>query len=214
MWLYAIDIVAFFLSLTLLLGFVLADSNNYVPISVPISSYSKECLYFDLESDKDAIVISYQVLTGGNFKIDFEIVAPDGITIVSEKQKIYSEFILRSFGLGTYTFCFNNEYGSIEKIVETVLELEKIGVHTNSISDTRDAVSVDAIEEIDISLNKIMKKMTYLRAREWRNMSTVKSTESRIAWLSILVIIVICSISILQEFAIYYIFQSRIKTYV
>lgn len=203
-----------YLVTTILLAAVFTDasSNNYAPVAISLPSFTKECLYYDLQSDDDAIVISYQVLTGGNFEIDFEITDPDGSTIVAEKQKKYSDFLLKSFGLGQYSFCFSNSYGTALKKVEITLELEKRNMESEN--SPEDAIAVHSIEEIDRNLNKITKIMNYLRAREWRNMYTVNSTESRLAWLSTLTMGLMVGISVLQALVIQFFFKDRQRNFV
>lgn len=194
---------------------VLASTSNYAPVAITLPAFSKECLFYDLVSHEESLVVSYQVLTGGNFEIDFEITAPDGAQIVNEKQRKYSDFLLKSFGLGQYSFCFSNSYGTALKKVEVVLELEKgtIGSQDEKISP-QDAIANNAIEEIDRNLLKINKAMNYLRAREWRNMYTVQSTDSRLTWLSLLVIGITAGISVLQALIIQFFFKSRSRNYV
>ena len=174
--------------------FAHAFSSNYAPIGISLPAFTKECLYYDLFSDEDVLVVSYQVLTGGNFEIDFDITAPDGSVIVTERQKKHSDFLLKSFGVGKYTFCLSNNYGTSPKKVEITLEKEKETVSSQERKE--DIIANNAIEEIDRNLNKIMKTMDYLRAREWRNMYTVASTESRLTWLSLLIMGVMVGISI------------------
>ncbi|CAR29131.1 hypothetical protein ZYGR_0Z00520 [Zygosaccharomyces rouxii] len=194
---------------------VKAESSNYAPFSIALPAFSKECLYYDLTDNEDSLVVSYQVLTGGNFEIDFEITSPDGTKIISEKQKKYSDFLLKSFGLGQYSFCFTNSYGTALKKVEVVLELEKgnLGIPDEN-SSPQDAISNNAIEEIDRNLQKITKAMNYLRAREWRNMYTVESTDSRLTWLSLLIMGLMVGISVLQAVVIQFFFKVRSKNYV
>ncbi|SCV05954.1 LANO_0H18844g1_1 [Lachancea nothofagi CBS 11611] len=191
---------------------VTATGSTYSPVALTLPSFTKECLYFDLVSNDDSIVISYQVLTGGNFEIDFEITAPDESVIATEKQKKYSDFLLKSFGLGQYSFCFSNSYGTALKKVEVTLELEKenLGAH----SAPEDAISSHSIEEIERNLNKITKMMNYLRAREWRNMYTVKSTESRLVWLSMLTMGLMVGVSVIQATIVQFLFKDRQKNYV
>lgn len=194
-------------------SFVVAVSSNYAPVAISLPAFSKECFYYDLLNNDDTLIVSYQVLTGGNFEIDFEITAPDGNKIVDEKQKKYSDFLLKSFGLGQYTFCFSNSYGTALKKVEITLELEKGFDNTNNNAED-DIIANNSVDEIDRSLNKITKVLNYLRAREWRNMSTVASTESRLKWLSILVMGVMVGISVLQAVIIQFFFKSRQRNYV
>ena len=59
-----------------------AFSSNYAPVGISLPAFTKECLYYDLSSDEDVLVVSYQVLTGGNFEIDFDITAPDGLSLI------------------------------------------------------------------------------------------------------------------------------------
>ncbi|SCV99436.1 LAFE_0A03136g1_1 [Lachancea fermentati] len=206
------SIVGLVTSVLLLAVSVSASKSNYAPVAITLPSFTKECLYYDLTSNDDSIVVSYQVLTGGNFEIDFEITAPDGSVIASEKQKKYSDFLLKSFGLGQYSFCFSNSYGTALKKVEVTLELEKTNIETND--KPEDAIANHAIEEIDRNLNKITKMMNYLRAREWRNMSTVKSTESRLVWLSMLTMGVMVGISLIQSVIVQFLFKDRQRNYV
>lgn len=200
------------LTALLLIANVLGASHQ-VPVVISLPAHANECLYHDLHNPEDTINVSYQVLTGGNFEVDFKITAPDGSELVFEQQKKYSDFALKSFGLGQYKFCFYNNYGSDLKKVEIVLELDK-GIITSEDDDSKDAVANNAIEEIDRSLNKITKALNYLRAREWRNMSTVESTGFRLTWLSLLVMAVMVGISIGQAFIIQLFFKNNRKTYV
>ncbi|SCU90324.1 LAMI_0E01574g1_1 [Lachancea mirantina] len=189
-----------------------SSSNTYAPVAITLPAFTKECLYYDLLSHEDSIVVSYQVLTGGNFEIDFEITAPDHSVITTAKQQKYSDFLLKSFGLGQYSFCFSNTYGTALKKVEVTLELEKenLAAHHNP----EDAISDHAVEEIDRNLNKITKMMNYLRAREWRNMDTVKSTESRLVWLSMLTMGCMAGVSFIQAAIVQVLFKDRQRNYV
>lgn len=195
-------------------SFCAAQSSNYAPFAIALPAFSKECLYHDLLDANDALVVSYQVLTGGNFEIDFDITAPDGSTIVTEKQKKYSDFLLRSFGIGQYKFCFTNTHGTALKKVEVTLEMAKNEMSDDQTEKPEDLITNNAIEEIDRNLNKITKMMNYLRAREWRNMYTVQSTESRIVWLSILTMGIMAGISILQATIVHFMFKDRQRNYV
>ncbi|CCE64457.1 hypothetical protein TPHA_0H02540 [Tetrapisispora phaffii CBS 4417] len=202
---------------TLLFVTEIFASTQQIPIVLELPAHSSECLYEDLHNPDDTINISYQVLTGGNFEIDFKIEAPDKSELVSEVQKKYSDFALKSFGLGQYKFCFFNNYGSDSKKVEIILGLESRLVSVKDVEDDddgKDAVANNAIEEIDRNLDKITKSLNYLRAREWRNMSTVQSTEFRITWLSLLVIAVMIGISVGQAFIIQFFFTKNRKNYV
>ncbi|QLG73453.1 hypothetical protein HG535_0E05370 [Zygotorulaspora mrakii] len=193
---------------------VQAASSNYAPVAINLPAFSKECLYFDLVSHDDSLVVSYQVLAGGNFEVDFQITAPDGTEIVNEKQKKFSDFLVRSYGLGQYEFCFSNTYGTALKKIEIVLELEKGSIASEGEESPEDIIASNSIEEIDRSLLMITKTMSNLRGREHRNKSTVESTGSRLTWLSLLIMGVTVGISVLQALIIQFFFQSRSRNYV
>ena len=193
-----------------------AKATSYSPVVIALASFTKECLYYDLYNDDDALVVSYQVLTGGNFEIDFEITSPDGSAIISEKQKKYSDFVLKSFGPGQYSFCFSNSYGTALKKVEITVEPDKSMESLNQDNEEKpeDIVSNHAIEEIDRNLAKITKLMNYLRAREWRNKSTVESTSSRIVWFSVVIICLTFAISVCQTLYVQFFFNGRSRGFV
>lgn len=208
-------ILQLFVYLFSILPIVFAHNAVYSPFTLNLPSFTKECLYYDIVNDEQSLIVSYQVLTGGNFEIDFTITAPDGNEIVKETQKKYSDFVLKSFGLGKYSFCFSNNYGTALKKVEIVLELEKsLQQATDGQNNEQDIVANNAIEEIDRNLNKITKVMNYLRAREWRNMSTVESTESRLKWLAMLVMFFMVGVSVVQAVVIQFFFKARSKNFV
>ena len=205
----------FLLTLVTIVTTAFAVSSKYSSFTITLPSFTQECVYHDLTSKSEALVVSYQVLTGGNFEIDFEITAPDGNKIVQEKQKKYSDFLLRSFGLGQYKFCFSNSYGTAVKKVEMTVELEKnTDDDSNANTNTDDVIANNAIDEIERTLNKISKTMNYLRAREWRNMSTVESTGSRLKWFSIVVMGLMVGVSVIQALVIQLLFKSRTSNFV
>ena len=203
------------LTLVTLVTSVIAFSSEYTPLAIILQPFSTQCLYYDLVSDDDTLVVSYQVLTGGNFEVDFSITDPDGKKIVDEKQKKYSDFLLKSFGLGQYSFCFSNNYGTSLKKVEFTLEPQNAEFENGTEEqDPDEIIANNAIEEIDRNLNKMNKVMNYLRAREWRNMYTVQSTESRLKWFSIMVMGFMVGVSVIQAIVIQFLFKSRQRNYV
>ncbi|CAI1794870.1 hypothetical protein SEUBUCD646_0A00700 [Saccharomyces eubayanus] len=211
----SIALPTFFVVLILALVNSVHASSGYAPVAITLPAFSKECLYYDMASEDDSLAVGYQVLTGGNFEIDFDITAPDGSVITSERQKKYSDFLVKSFGVGQYSFCFSNNYGTALKKVEITLEMEKSLTDASAPEmNNDDIIANNAVEEIDRNLNRITKALNYLRAREWRNMSTVNSTESRLTWLSILIMIVVVVISVAQVLLIQFLFTGRQKNYV
>lgn len=203
----------FIWSSLLVFSFLLSLVKANQKISINIPSFAKECVYNNLESDQHALVINYQVLQGGNFELDFEILSPKGESIIKQTNEKYADFLLKTFGLGEYTFCFSNPYNTMKK-VEFSIELEEKENQEKLSTDKESIVSEHSLSEIDRNVIKIQKIMDYLRAREWRNMSTVQSTESRVVYLSVGIIVLMVLVSVGQATIVQFLFQSRNKNYV
>lgn len=183
-------------------------------VSLAVPAFAKECVYHRIDHDDDSLTVAYQVLYGGDFELDFEILSPSGKSIIKQTNEKYADFVLRTFGLGEYSFCFINPYNQLKK-VEFIITKKDQNEEEQISSGNKDAIVVEhSISEIDRNLGKIDRILAYLRAREWRNMSTVASTESRIFYLSLAVIIVSVSVSIGQATLVQFMFSGRQKNYV
>ncbi|CCH58274.1 hypothetical protein TBLA_0A04810 [Henningerozyma blattae CBS 6284] len=199
-----------------IISWTLASSKPQAQMAISLPANSRECVYHDLLTEDEALVVGYQVLTGGNFEIDFEVTSPKGVIIVREKQQKYADFLLRSFGLGQYSFCFINNHGGDFKMVEFILELDNLEKQNadDEFIPPEELMAKNSIDEIDRNLNKITKTMNYLRAREWRNMYTVTSTKSSLTWMSLLIVGVMIGISAAQSITIQLLFKNNYKQWV
>lgn len=182
-------------------------SNSEIPVDITLPAFSSECVYYDLTSPDQQLDIRYQVLYGGNFEIDFQVSSPSGQVVIEEKQRKFGEFILQNVGLGSYKFCLSNTYGTDSKKVEFFFsEYDEFeGQHDEE--DPDDILALNSVQEISRSLDKTRKLMDYLRAREWRNLYTVESTQSRLVWYSITIVIIMATISLGQSFIIQFFFK-------
>lgn len=180
----------------------IAAAIKYTSMSLNVPAFAKECLYYDMNSEDDSLLVNFQVLTGGNFEIDFEITAPNGDKVITANDKRYADYLVRSFGFGEYSFCFSNRVSTVTpKKVEFSIELEKNVDYYNEqdqLTHKDEILSDHAIGEINRNFDQMKKMLDYLRAREWRNMSTVRSTESRIYWLGVLSSIAMIGLGVAQ----------------
>lgn len=201
--------------LTLLAFFVMWASQvsavTYTSMSIIVPAFSKECLFYSMNSEEDLILVNFQVLTGGNFEIDFEITAPNGDKVITATDKRYADYLVRSFGLGEYLFCFSNRVSTVTpKKVEFSIELERDVDYYNSqesSKDKEDIMSQHAISEISRNFDQMKKMLDYLRAREWRNMSTVQSTDSRIYWFGLLSSVILIGLGVAQALLVQFMFS-------
>ncbi|GMM37287.1 Erp2 protein [Saccharomycopsis crataegensis] len=188
-----------------------AAAVTYTSMSINVPAFAKECLYYRMDSEEDSVLVNFQVLTGGNFEIDFEITAPNGDKVITANDKRYADYLVRSFGLGEYSFCFSNRVSTVTpKKVEFSIELERDVDYYNQQETTKnkdEIMSEHAISEISRNYDQMRKMLDYLRAREWRNMSTVKSTESRVYWLGLLSSLAMIGLGVAQATLVQFMFS-------
>jgi protein ERP2 len=202
---------SFFLLVSFLFASI-AQADTRVSIAVP--AFAQECIYHELQNEEDTLVINYQVLYGGAFELDFEITSPTGQSIVKQENEKYADFLLKTFGLGEYAFCFSNPHNQFKKVEFSIVLKDSI-VEEDKLSGNKDTFIVEnSIAEIDRNLGKVERILNYLRAREWRNKSTVESTESRAVYLSIAIIVLTVGVSLGQAALVQIMFSSRQKAFV
>ena len=57
-------------------------------------------------------------MAGGNYDVDLELVAPNGVALYQEQRKQYDMFSWKTEQRGEYKFCFSNEFSTFtHKIV-------------------------------------------------------------------------------------------------
>ena len=64
------------------------------------------------------------MITGGNYDVDMELVAPNGQLLYKESKKQYDSFTWTADVKGEYRFCFSNEFSTFtHKVVYFDLEV-------------------------------------------------------------------------------------------
>jgi len=77
------------LELTLLL--ILIQYNNAVELTFELPDNAKECFFEEMEVGTD-FTVEFQVVTGGHYDIDFELIAPNKEVLYREVKKQYDSF--------------------------------------------------------------------------------------------------------------------------
>ena len=54
----------------------------------------------------------FQVITGGHYDVDLEVVAPNGQMLYKDTKKQYDTFVWTTDQAGVYKFCFSNEFST------------------------------------------------------------------------------------------------------
>lgn len=56
--------------------------------------------------------LEFQVITGGHYDVDLEVVAPNGQMLYKDTKKQYDTFVWTTDQSGVYKFCFSNEFST------------------------------------------------------------------------------------------------------
>lgn len=112
--------------------------------------------------------------------------------LVAEGRKERQRDIVFSAELpGDYEFCFSNEMSTVsDKLVDFEIALQNEQRAGLPLKPGQPQAKTSEIEESLIKLagqvTSVARSQKYFRTRENRNLATVRSTESRIYWFSIL----------------------------
>ena len=69
--------------------------------------------------------VPIQVQAGGTFDIDWEILDPNGRSVLSGEREHQGDYILTANHVGEYTFCFENDMSTItHKLVDFDIMVE------------------------------------------------------------------------------------------
>jgi hypothetical protein len=83
----------------------------------------KQCFHEVIDKGVKSTV-EFQVITGGNYDVDMELVAPGGQLLYKESKKQYDSFTWTADSKGEYRFCFSNEFSTFtHKVVYFDLEV-------------------------------------------------------------------------------------------
>jgi len=153
------------LELTLLL--ILIQYNNAVELTFELPDNAKECFFEEMEVGTD-FTVEFQVVTGGHYDIDFELIAPNKEVLYREVKKQYDSFSKKADIRGVYAACFSNEFSTFShKLVyvdwQVGTEDPLPGVGDTITAMTQMESSSYALHE---NLNKVIDYQTHHRLRE------------------------------------------------
>ncbi|KAL8826413.1 MAG: hypothetical protein Q9191_003819 [Dirinaria sp. TL-2023a] len=160
---------------------------------------------------------SRRVQTGGSFDVDYSVVGPNERTIMEGSKERQGDFVFTAKEAGEYRFCFNNEMSTwVEKMVDFEIAVENESraaalPSKQGTSPEQTSALEESIYKVSNSLSTINRNQKYFRTRENRNMSTVKSTESRIFNFSIAESALMVCMAGLQVFIVRFFFQGARK---
>ncbi|KIR27634.1 hypothetical protein I309_03557 [Cryptococcus deuterogattii LA55] len=171
-------------------------------LTAMLAANDRSCYYADVDGLGEKVGFYFAVQSGGNFEIDYVVLDPDDRVILEGQGEKQGDYIFTANKLGEYSFCFENEAYTQDKLLDfdIMVESEPRRILPGQQPPLKEHTS--ALEEstykISGILNSIARTQKYFHTRHHRNYSTVLSTQSRILWFTILECIIIVAMSLLQ----------------
>jgi len=181
-------------------------------LTVEIDSGREECFYLQAEAGQfltaDYVVLS---VSRGLMNVNFQLVDPKGIPVLTEFKKTKSSHKIRINNSGAYAACFDNTFTSFsEKYVTFTLaldvdrnkpewsnynskNLQTEGEYEMHISDIK-----EAINRVRIQLNDINNFQDAYKDMETRDRSTAENNFERVNFWSMINITVMLTVGLLQ----------------
>jgi len=82
-----------------------------VEMTFTLQEHEVQCFHEHIPKDTE-FTLEYQVISGGHFDIDCNMVSPNSKTLYKEQRKQYDSFTHKTVEAGEYTFCFSNEFST------------------------------------------------------------------------------------------------------
>ncbi|KAI7893643.1 emp24/gp25L/p24 family/GOLD-domain-containing protein [Mucor mucedo] len=181
-----------------------------------IAANEKACFYIMNNKPGSKVGFYYAVQQGGSFDIDFDVVGPNGESILSGQQEKQGDYVFTANHFGEYSFCFSNDISTFaDKLVDFEISIEN-DPRPQFTKDANGKDQPETLTEMEESLLRISGSITniartqkYFRTRENRNFATVHSTYTRIFWFASLESLAIISMACLQVFVIKSFFSTK-----
>ncbi|KAI4248679.1 MAG: hypothetical protein LQ352_005866 [Teloschistes flavicans] len=207
------------LLLVTLLGCVLSRVST-TALTYKLQPNEKACFFSYAEQKGLKLAFYFAVQSGGSFDVDYSVVGPGDKVIMDGQKERQGDFVFTAKDQGEYRFCFDNGISTfVEKMVDFEIAVEnesrdaRLPSKQGSSPEQTSALE-ESILKVSRDLSTINRNQKYFRTRENRNMSTVKSTESRIFNFSVAESALMIAMAGLQVFIVRYFFQGARKGYV
>ncbi|KAI7906569.1 emp24/gp25L/p24 family/GOLD-domain-containing protein [Cokeromyces recurvatus] len=198
----------FISSFILLISFFVSQVKA-TALTYKLGSNEKSCFHLWNDKPGKKVGFYFAVQQGGSFDVDFDILAPNGDSVLKGEEEKQGDYVFTANYFGEYSFCFSNEKSTwAEKLIdfEILLENEQRPEFTITNNGQVEPVKITEMEEslmrISGSVTNILRTQKYFRTRENRNAATVASTEDRIFWFALLESLAIVTMACLQVYII------------
>lgn len=178
------------------------------PFTFLLGAQEHACYYINTEKERTQISYYFAVQSGGKFDVDYTIKNPKGELLISDYKQSQGEFVFTADIVGEYEFCFSNGMSTFsEKVIDFEIKIEDDSANRFKASlpeqpNSKPIAHVQGMQElvnqIDAQLDGLLRTLQYYKTRNTRNQDTVKSTESRIYYFSIIEVLLMVGMAFIQ----------------
>lgn len=201
-------------ALLTLLGSAFATALTY-----KLEANEQACFYTHIEHPGFKVAFYFAVQSGGSFDIDYSFTAPDGGIIMKGDKERQGDYVFTASQRGEHALCFSNDMSTFaEKLVDFEVSVEhearaELPAKQGTTSEQTTALE-ESLHKLAGQISTIARSQKYFRTRENRNFSTVRSTESRIFYFSVIESLMMVSMACLQVFIVRFFFVGARKALV
>lgn len=182
---------------------------------------SRECFYQSTVKN-GSMEVEYQVIAGAGMDVDFNILSPQRIHLVSEYRRSDGVHMVEPTEEGDYQICFDNTFSRFsEKIVffEVILdspsndagaddEWAGLGESENILEYKLEDIR-ESIESVHRRLERSRQMQTFLRAFEARDRNLLEDNLWRVSFWSCVNLMVMLSVALTQVFTVRRLFDDK-----
>lgn len=182
---------------------------------------SRECFYQSTVKN-GSMEVEYQVIAGAGMDVDFNILSPQRIHLVSEYRRSDGVHMVEPTEEGDYQICFDNTFSRFsEKIVffEVILdspsndagaddEWAGLGESENILEYKLEDIR-ESIESVHRRLERSRQMQTFLRAFEARDRNLLEDNLWRVSFWSCVNLMVMLSVALTQVYTVRRLFDDK-----
>lgn len=199
--------------LSLLLVLLLTPTSHGAALTTLLEPHERSCFFAWVDAAGEKVGFYFAVQSGGHFDIDYSVHDPDNRLIIAGQKERQLDIIFTGNTVGEYTFCFENSMSTVaEKLIDFDITVESeprldLPITPSKLLKEHSAPLEEGISSLGNSLEQVGRTQRYFRVRENRNFDTVRSTQSKIFWYSVVESATMVGISVGQVWIVRALFE-------
>ncbi|UZJ53206.1 hypothetical protein CBS101457_002526 [Exobasidium rhododendri] len=201
---------------TLWLCLVLAlwtPSAQGAALTTQLRAQERSCFYAWVDKAGEKVGFYFAVQSGGSFDIDYDIVSPSDKVVAEGRKERQLDIIFTGNEVGEYSFCLENDMSSFaEKTIDFDITVESepridLPLSQAALLSKSSAPLEESILKVDSKLTQVGRMQKYFRTWENRGYATVKGTQKKIFYYSIIESSVMVAVAAGQVFMVRWLFE-------